>query len=177
MVEAIQYINLILTLLAFGIIGLLWKALKAQKETIEAQKTIVDNFKAQSDYLKNVQNTVTELFKPDTIESIVKAEQRKSETEYQEKIDKIKRSGSEALQNVIDILKENVKSRTKYAVVIASFKLIYPETYENLSKLLDEEEIKDINGNSNAMKLMMPQQRNLIDELGGQLLSKEKEPQ
>ncbi len=137
--DVIKWINLILSLLAIGVIGYLWKAIKAQKETvntqsktIEAQKTIVDNFKAQSDYLKNVQSTVTELYNPKTIENIIKAKEQ--EIEFN-----IKELHNKETDEILNELRKYKSSFNRLIIMAAGFRFTDENRFNSASEAVELE--------------------------------------
>jgi rRNA maturation protein Rpf1 len=156
MENVITWLNLVLTILAFGIIGYLWKVIKAQKETvstqqktIDAQNSIVDNFKAQSDYLKNVQATVTELFKTETIKNIVKAKEQEIELKYQADIIELKESGLHVRKKAQKLLAEVIQYKSAFNRLVrlaVGFKLVNEPMFELTAKnlRLDEFELNEI---------------------------------
>jgi hypothetical protein len=71
MEESLKVLDIVATFIAGG--ALIWaiKLVKTLKEGINAQKAIIDSFKAQSDYVGNVQSTLSKLYDPQEIENIV----------------------------------------------------------------------------------------------------------
>ncbi len=133
MAEFIQYINLILTLLAFGIIGLLWKALKAQKETIEAQKSIVDSFKAQHDTLKSTHEMWLNQIKDETFHNAVNYQVREIDLKHKADIKELKESDKHVRKKAQELLAENIQYKSAFnrlVVMTSAFKILNEPLFE-----------------------------------------------
>jgi len=70
--ESLKILDVVATFLAGG--ALIWaiKLVGTLRDGISAQKGIIDSFKSQTDYIGNVQSTVSKLYDPTEIEKLVK---------------------------------------------------------------------------------------------------------
>ncbi len=71
MEESLKILDIVVTFLAGG--ALIWaiKLISTLKSGIDAQKGIIDSLKAQTDFIGNIQDTVSKLYDPKEVENVV----------------------------------------------------------------------------------------------------------
>ncbi len=140
----------------YGVIAILSFLLLWFGKMLFAQKSIVDSFKAQSGGVKDLQDMLLTQIKPENINNIVDRRVEVIEIEYKRKIDEIQSSRKEAATKTVNILKDEIKTKAKFATIIAFFKFQHPETYKKYSMMLDDKEIEEINYGYNELILRVP---------------------
>ena len=116
MMEAIEIITLI------GVwILIFWVPfqIKRLNETIDAQSKLISNFESQSEYLSNVQETMSRLYDPKEIETIVSA---KVEIALKEKSSEYSKNLKKGIEIFIESYQKDISALLTFGIV-SSFHL------------------------------------------------------
>jgi len=143
--DVIKWVNLILSLLAFGVIGYLWITIRAQKATIEAQKTIVDSFKALNDSLKNLQIIWLNHIKDETFQNAVNYQVREDKLKLESKINELTIKDELTKEKVRVIVNELIRFKPsfyKLAVMAAGFKTLNEKAFISASDAIGLEKFE-----------------------------------
>ncbi len=131
----ISFIILILIIFLSVWVG---KILISLKNAVSAQKDVIDSFKSQTDYIKNIQEVVKNLYNPDDIENIIHI---KTQVKIEEQISLIK-DDSKKIMKSYDFLLDKYKVLYKDFYTFASQVAIYISD-DKLHPIIEDIEDKD----------------------------------
>lgn len=145
---------------------------------IYVQKSIVDSFKSQSEYIKNLQETIFDLIKPENIKNIVNLEKAKIEDEYNKALAKHKKRLDTSEMTVkayqiawaemnrvagrsLDLTEKTLKKSNMFLTVSSFWYLINPQEFNKLTSLLglDKEDLNIIIKSAEAIFNSLPKEK------------------